>query len=180
MGMYKQSCGLYRSEGAGLIIKKWAFVLEGQVVKLFSVGFVCILNRLLFVVNAESVERVEQQTAIWWCLRMCWSVSTYASLFLWHKFKDESFSSLSTGFPNEPAAEIALKTVHDWIEANQKKVGAVRSGKLFLFHRSSATSFKLEENTWFEGQIFYHRKCSWKQGSVGTGIHSPFPWWKIN
>jgi len=47
--------------------------LDGEVVRLFSVGFVCILNRL-FVVNAESVERVEQQTAIWWCLCMCKSV----------------------------------------------------------------------------------------------------------
>lgn len=87
-------------------------------------------------------------------------MSAYASLFQWHKFKDESFSLLSTGFPNEPAAEIALKTVHDWIVSNQDEVGAAGSGKLFLFHRSSATSFKLEQNTWFEGQIFYHRKCS--------------------
>lgn len=36
--------------------------------------------------------------------------------------------SLSTGFPNEPAAEIALKTVHDWIVSNQDEVGATGSG----------------------------------------------------
>lgn len=30
------------------------------------------------------------------------------------------------GFPNEPAAEIALNTVKDWIEENPDKVGRAR------------------------------------------------------
>uniref|UniRef100_A0A672QH23 Mono-ADP ribosylhydrolase 2 n=1 Tax=Sinocyclocheilus grahami TaxID=75366 RepID=A0A672QH23_SINGR len=37
----------------------------------------------------------------------------------------ESFSFLSTGFPNEPAAEIALKTVCDWILSNQDEIDRV-------------------------------------------------------
>lgn len=37
------------------------------------------------------------------------------------------FSSSSLlGFPNEPAADIALNTVKSWIEENPDKVGHVR------------------------------------------------------
>lgn len=85
-------------------------------------------------------------------------MSTYASL--WHDFKTESFSFLSAGFPNEPAAEIALKTVRDWILSNQDEVGATGGGKPFLVHRSSR--FKLEENIWFEGFFIIGNPCEEK------------------
>ncbi|XP_048061368.1 ADP-ribose glycohydrolase MACROD2 isoform X16 [Megalobrama amblycephala] len=45
-----------------------------------------------------------------------------------NNLRSVAFPCISTGiygFPNEPAAEIALKTVHDWIEANQKKIDRV-------------------------------------------------------
>lgn len=41
---------------------------------------------------------------------------------MWHEFNTE-FSFISTGFPNDPAAEIALKTVKGWIEKNKDEVG---------------------------------------------------------
>lgn len=38
----------------------------------------------------------------------------------------DSFFFTLLGFPNEPAAEIALNTVKSWIEENHDKVGYAR------------------------------------------------------
>lgn len=39
-------------------------------------------------------------------------------------------ASLRTGFPNEPAADIALNTVKDWLNENKDKVRAVHYAQL--------------------------------------------------
>ncbi|XP_059372848.1 ADP-ribose glycohydrolase MACROD2-like [Carassius carassius] len=45
-----------------------------------------------------------------------------------NNLRSVAFPCISTGiygFPNEPAAEIALKTVHDWIQSNQDEIDRV-------------------------------------------------------
>ncbi|KAL7877017.1 hypothetical protein SRHO_G00036600, partial [Serrasalmus rhombeus] len=44
-----------------------------------------------------------------------------------NNLRSVAFPCISTGiygFPNEPAADIALKTVRDWVEENKDEVGA--------------------------------------------------------
>lgn len=51
----------------------------------------------------------------------------------------DSYLSVSsrTGFPNDPAAEIALDTVRDWLRENKDKVSAVHfsENQLHLCYR---------------------------------------------
>ncbi|KAL7889364.1 hypothetical protein AOLI_G00016220 [Acnodon oligacanthus] len=45
-----------------------------------------------------------------------------------NNLRSVAFPCISTGiygFPNEPAANIALETVRDWVEENKDEVGAV-------------------------------------------------------
>lgn len=63
---------------------------------------------------------VEEGEWTWGCV-VLWDLS--GRHFVSHELN--VFVSSRTGFPNDPAADIALNTVRDWLKENKDKVRAV-------------------------------------------------------
>uniref|UniRef100_A0A673BP14 Mono-ADP ribosylhydrolase 2 n=1 Tax=Sphaeramia orbicularis TaxID=375764 RepID=A0A673BP14_9TELE len=103
-----------------------------------------------------------------------------------HGLSTVAFPCISTGiygFPNEPAADIALNTVKSWIEENPDKVRRVRV--LCMFKRSSCQSGQLSicsgmvyDWTSTETQNTYsHASCIRQTSDPPASLDQPFSLW---